>query len=211
MSRHKVQKYSTELFLKCFLAMDRNEVKYADDAALTGAVAQGRKEALDFLIYMYMPIVSRTSYRILCDRQDSEVVTQEVFLHVRRKARDFDSRYALRIWIYMLTCRMCWIRLHRRSLLSVFSITPPIYETSAPLPTSPAEDFITKETWEIFCRASANLSSRQRIIFTLCDLEELSIEEVKTVTGLSLSRINHNLDVARLKIRSELEVYGKVR
>ena len=96
-------------------------------------------------------------------------------------------------------------------MLSIFSIDPPVYETSCPVALSPEEDFITKETWEIFCRASRNLSPKQRTVFTLRDLEGLDTEEVAAVTGLSADQIKSNLHIARKNIRQELERYGKVR
>ena len=191
--------------------MNASVWKYSSDAALMGAVSLGRMDALDYVIYRYMPIVSRVSYRILCDRQDSEDVTREVFLKLWRKAGDFDRRYSLEIWIYRLVCRLSCARLNRRRFLSVLYISPPVYETSAPMPLSPEEDFITKETWEIFCRASRGLSPKQRTVFTLRDLEELSTEEVAAITGLTPDQIKSNLHIARKKVRSELEKYGKVR
>lgn len=191
--------------------MNPNEGKYASEAALMDAVALGRQEALSIVLDRYMQMVSRTSYRILCDRGDSEDVTQEVFIKVWRNASGFDGRYSLSTWIYRITCNLCYDRLRRRRVLSLLSITPSVYETSAPVALSPEEDFITKETWEIFCRASRNLSPKQRTVFTLRDLEGLDTEEVKAVTGLTSDQIKSNLHIARKKIRQELEQYGKVR
>lgn len=191
--------------------MNHNVGKYTDDAALMGAVALGRQGALDQVLDRYMSMVSRTSYRILCDREDSEDVTQEVFIKVWRNASDFDGRYSLSTWIYRITCNLCYDRLRRRKVLSLFSITHSVYETSAPMALSPEEDFITKETWEIFCRASRHLSPKQRAVFTLRDLEGLDTEEVESVTGLTADQIKSNLHIARKKIRQELERYGKVR
>ena len=51
-----------------------------------GAVALGLQDALKVVLDRYMPMVSRTSYRILCDRDDSEDVTQEVFIRVWKNA-----------------------------------------------------------------------------------------------------------------------------
>ncbi len=191
--------------------MNQNVGKYANDAALMGAVALGRQGALNQVLDRYMSMVSRTSYRILCDRGDSEDVTQEVFIKVWRNASDFDGRYSLSTWIYRITCNLCFDRLRRRKVLSLFSITPPLFETSAPATLSPEEDYITKETWEIFCRASRHLSPKQRAVFTLRDLEGLDTEEVEAVTGLTADQIKSNLHIARKKIRQELEKYGKVR
>ena len=185
--------------------------KYTSDAALMGGVAVGRQDAMGIVLDLYMSMVSRVSYRILCDRCDSEDVTQEVFIKVWRNASGFDGRYSLSTWIYRITCNLCYDRLRRRKVLSIFSIAPPVYETSCPVALSPEEDFITKETWEIFCRASRNLSPKQRAVFTLRDLEGLDTEEVAAVTGLTADQIKSNLHIARKNIRQELERYGKVR
>ena len=192
-------------------AMSHDEGKYTSDTALMGAVALGLQDALKVVLDRYMPMVSRTSYRILCDRDDSEDVTQEVFIRVWKNASGFDGRYSLSTWIYRITCNLCYDSLRRRKVLSMFSISPSVYETSAPEPLSPEEDFITKETWEIFCRASHNLSPKQRAVFTLRDLEGLDTEEITAITGLTPDQIKSNLHIARKKIRIELERYGKVR
>lgn len=191
--------------------MNHNVGKYANDAVLMGAVVLGSQGAFDEVMDRYMPMVSRTSYRILCDREDSEDVTQEVFIKIWRNASDFDCRYSLSTWIYRITCNLCYDRLRRRKILSFFSITPSLFETSAPMSPSPEEDFITKETWEIFCRASRHLSPKQRAVFTLRDLEGLETEEVEAVTGITPDQIKSSLHIARKKIRQELERYGKVR
>ena len=191
--------------------MNRDVGKYANDLALMGAVALGYQDALNMVLDRYMLMVSRASYRILCDRDDSEDITREVFVRVWTKASDFDGRCKLSIWIYHIICNLCLSRLRWRRVLSVLSITPPLYELSAPLAISPEEDFVTKETWEIFCRASQHLSPIQRTVYTLIDLEGLDMEDVEAITGLAEDQIKGNLRMARKKIRQELERYGKVR
>ncbi len=184
---------------------------HASDASLMREIALGRSEALRFIMDRYMSMVSRTAYRILCDRPDSEDVTQEVFIKVWRKASAYDDRYSVSTWLYRITCNLCFDRLRRRRILDVFSIRPSVYESSAPAALSPEEDFITKETWAIFCRASMGLSPKQRTVFTLRDLEGLSVGQVGAITGMTADQIKSNLHIARKRIRQELERYGKVR
>ena len=183
----------------------------ADDASLIREVALGRQEALKVIMDRYMSMVSRTAYRILCDRPDSEGITRQVFMKVWRNASSYDGRYNVSTWLYRITCNLCFDRLHRRRILELFSIRPSVYESSAPAAMSPEEDFITKETWAIFCRASKELSPKQRTVFTLYDLEGLSSEDVNSITGMTADQIKDNLYIAREKIRQELERYGKVR
>lgn len=183
----------------------------ASDAFLMREVALGRSEALRFIMDRYMPMVSRTAYRIMCDRPDSEDITQEVFIKVWRNASSYDDSYSVSTWLYRITCNLCFDRLRRRRFMGLFSIRPSVYESSAPAAMSPEEDFITKETWAIFCRASQGLSPKQRTVFTLRDLEGLSTEKVASITGMTADQIKSNLHIARKKIRQELERYGKVR
>lgn len=182
-----------------------------DDPALMGEVVLGRKDAFEVLLDRYIDMVSRTSYRILCDLPDSEEVTRKVFVRVWEHAPAYDSAYNVSTWIYRITCNLCFGCLRRRRYLSLLSIRPSVYETYSPAAISPEEDFITKETWEIYCRASRNLSSRQRVVYTLCELEELTAEEVEAVTDMKADQIDSDLQVARKMVRQELESYGKVR
>lgn len=187
------------------------KLEQASDASLIREVVLGRREALKVIMDRYMSMVSRTAYRIMCDRPDSEDITKEVFMKVWRNASSYDGRYSVSTWLYGITCNLCLKRLRRRRIMELFSIRPSVYESSAPAAMSPEEDFITKETWAIFCRASQKLSPRQRIVFTLLDLEGMSSEEAISITGMTTGEVKDNLNIARKKIRQELERYGKVR
>lgn len=178
---------------------------------MMAAVAERRQSAFSALLDKYMMMVSRTSYRILCDRRDSEEVTQEVFLHIWRNASDYDGSRTLPVWIYSITFRLCCRRLVRRSISDLFSFSDSPYETSAPEALSPEEDYITKETWEIFCRTSRNLSAEQRGVFVLYEMEGLSMEDLEKVTGMKSWHLKDCLDEVEVKLKIELGKYGKVR
>ena len=187
-------------------------IGFGSDEALMEAVSQGRTDALNVLMDRYMSAVYRISYRILCDRADSEVVTRNVLMKAWSDAPRYDGRYSLMVWIYQIVCHLCIARLRRRRILDLLSVTSSsVYEMAAPQPLSPEEDYIIKETWEIFCRASRNLSPKQRIVFTLRELEGLSTDDISAITGLNQDRIDRNIHIAHQQIRSELEHYGKVR
>jgi RNA polymerase sigma-70 factor (ECF subfamily) len=59
---------------------------------------------------------------------------------------------------------------------------------------------------------SGRLSRRQRLIFTLRDLQDLTVDEVVEITGLSIGSVKTNLHYARKSIRDVLvRHYGVVR
>ena len=174
-------------------------------------IALDSHDDLERLMDRYMPMVSRVSYRILCDRLESEQVTKDVFIKVWRKASSYDGRYGISAWLCRITCSLCFRRLRMRHFMEVFSSRQYVYEYSAPLSESADDDYIIKETWAIFCRASQALTLKQRAVFTLLELEGLSLEETAVATGLTLTQINEDLHIAGKHIRKELERYGKVR
>ncbi len=180
------------------------------DPALVKSISLGDTEALEVLMDRYLPMVSRVSYRILCDIRESEAVTAEVFLKVWGSAGEYDFRHGVSVWIYRMICNLCYIHLRRIRFLDLLSIHLPVYETSAPQPLSPEEDFMTKETWGIYCRASGFLTAKQRAVFVLRELEGLSTEEVAAIMDMRSDRIRDNLLAARGKIKEELAKYGKV-
>jgi RNA polymerase sigma-70 factor (ECF subfamily) len=52
------------------------------------------------------------------------------------------------------------------------------------------------------------LSPKQRLVFTLSQLEGLSSEEVEEATGLTAKQVKSNLYVARQTIREHLKNMG---
>ncbi len=182
----------------------------SDDSSLMKEIAVGSPEAMEILMDRYLPMVSRITYRILCDIPESEAVTKEVFLKVWRSAGEYDFRRGVSIWICRIIYNLCYIHLRRQRFLDLLSIRQSVYETSAPQPISPEEDFIAKETWEIYCRASHRLTAGQRAVFVFMELEELPTDQVVDILGMRSDHIRDNLLEVRNKIKQELAKYGKV-
>ncbi len=182
----------------------------SSDATLIKEISLGSSEAMDILMERYLPLVSRIAYRILCDIPESESVTKEVFLKVWRSAGEYDFRQGVSVWISRIICNLCYIHLRRISFLGLLSIRPSVYETSAPHPLTPEEDFITKETWGIYCRATRFMTPRQRMVFVFRDLEGFSIADVSDIMHMRSDRVRRNLLIARDKVKLELAKYGKV-
>jgi RNA polymerase sigma-70 factor (ECF subfamily) len=61
-----------------------------------------------------------------------------------------------------------------------------------------------RELAAIVYRLTSQLPEKQRLVFVLRDLQELSIEEVVAVTGMSVGSIKTNLCYARQRIREIL-------
>ena len=162
------------------------------EKALMYSIGCGDVKAMKHLLEKYLDLVSRTSFRILCDRKDSEAVTKDVFVHAWNYSEKFDGSIPLDIWLLRLTSRYSRLRVTRRRLMYLFGKRPDLFVTTAPK-AADYDDYVTKQAWELFCRASAALTIRQRILFTLCVLEEIPEADPPEAEQLGFRVVNGRL------------------
>jgi len=119
---------------------------------------------------------------------------QDVFLIVHRRLDGFESRSSLRTWLYGIARHVAH-NYHRRQRRK---------GGSEPLnPSLPAEDpgpedqAADDETLRFVQKFVATLSERQRDVFVLCDVQELSAPEVAEMLGLKPNTVYSRLRAAR--------------
>ena len=155
----------------------------------------------------YADMVARTSFRILCDHSDSEYVTKEVLeLFGQKKC---GGAMTPSLCILRLTVELSRKRYRRNRLMSFLGRRPRLYVQTAPK-VDDVDDYITTQAWEIYCRASEELSLDQRIVYVLTELEGLSEDEVMLAAGLWRGTVRFALEIARAAIRYELSKFGKL-
>jgi RNA polymerase sigma-70 factor (ECF subfamily) len=70
---------------------------------------------------------------------------------------------------------------------------------------NPEELAVNRDLAERIFHLAENLPEKQRIVFTLRDLHDQTIEEVATIVGISQEAVRTNLCYARAAIRTKLE------
>ncbi len=180
-----------------------------EDRELIKGVMHGSVPALKRLAGKYIPLVSRTSYRIMCDRSDSEYVTREVFVSLWHDPRSFMLQDDLSHEMLKRTCRMCRKRLLLRRLYTMFSVRPDVFVMSSPAVQS-SEEYMARQVWEVFCRASLNCTDRQRIIYSLHELEGVPLASVADAGFYLPFTVEEALEEARSRVKEELDRYGRI-
>ena len=71
------------------------------------------------------------------------------------------------------------------------------------------DDYITKQAWEVYCRAVDGMTPMQVIAYVLCVLERLPEARVEKILMITKSRLDSLRKKATASIREELTVYGK--
>ncbi len=168
-------------------ATGANPLRTLPDGAEFAALYEEHSKAVYYL-----------ALRFLCDPQKAEDVTHDVFLKVYRKLGEFRGESSLRTWLYRITINHCqnlkqsWAS---RNLVTTADDT--IWNTTAAPAESPLRVLETKELGERIEKALGELPEEYRLLLLLVADEELSYEEVATLTEQTADAVRGKLHRAR--------------
>jgi len=170
--------------------------------------------AFEQLVRKYQPYAFSLAMKFLCDEAEASDVVQDSFLRVWKNIDRYDPKQRFTTWLYKIVINLCVDRfrvLKRSRSIFLSRDRDPVMED---LPDE--RDWETMRSHEqladIIRTLSGRLSPKQRMVFTLRDLQDLTVEEVVEITGLSTGSVKTNLHYARKSIRDVLvRHYGVVR
>jgi RNA polymerase sigma-70 factor (ECF subfamily) len=155
------------------------------DGALVRRTRDGDARAFTELVDRHAAACLRFAARMLGDRSEAEDVAQETFLRAFKALESYDERLPFRTWLFSILinrCRTAMAQRMRRERRVVF-------DSDALDRTLLAAPQDSVELREELNRAIATLSPEQREAFLLRHVEELSYEEIMSVTGAGMSAL----------------------
>lgn len=181
-----------------------------DRELIEGLLCRDRK-AFEFLVGHYQHQVIRTASHLLGDLREAEDLSQEIFLEIIRSIGKFGGRSSLSTWIYRITVNRSVTRLRQRQRNPLFMRIFPMFDNSWPAssplretPVNHAEPMEEEERRTLLYKAIGLLPEKQRIAFSLHQLDELSYREIADVMGVSIASVESLLFRARVNLRDRL-------
>ena len=168
----------------------------------------GDREAFRELVNQYADFAFSITFRILNEEEEARDLVQESFITVWEKIGTFRVEMNFRNWFYRIMVNKCFDALRKRN-------RAPRILTGKQIDTLPGFSAIedpdrkmdNKELGSIIRQLTNSLSPAQKVVFTLCDLEGLSHEEIAEITGMFKTSVKSNLNLARKKIREMIKKY----
>ena len=172
----------------------------------------GEPESMERALALVQQTAFSFSMKVCGHREDAEDTAQETLLRTVRELPHFDSPQALAVWLYKVARSRCLMSRRRSKFapkqdLSLDELLPDRSELEALTASSeggPEQQLLRAESREELQRAVLQLPPDYRMVLVLHDMEELSTQEVASITGLREGTVRVRLHRARVFLRHQL-------
>jgi RNA polymerase sigma-70 factor (ECF subfamily) len=160
------------------------------------------------LVEQTSPFAFSVAFRVLCDEDKAKDVVQETMVAIWQKIKKIKSAESYKTWIYRIVVNRCYDELRKRKRNPEFIADDKKWALiSNCVSEEPFKDLENRETAQIINLMTSRLSPKQKAVFVLSDLEEMSNDEISEITGMSKSGVKANLHYARKNISEMIEKY----
>ena len=160
------------------------------------------------LVELTSPFAFSVAFRMLGDEDQAKDVVQEAMVTIWQKLKKIRSAEVYKTWIYRIVINKCYDQLRKRKRNPEFIADEKTWKLlSDSIYENPSSELENSETARIINLLSNRLSPKQKAVFVLSDIEQMSHDEISAITGISKSGIKANLHYARKSISEMVEKY----
>ena len=179
---------------------------------MISAILEGDRDLYHELIRPHERTVYLTAYSLLRDEADAEDVAQEAILKAYRALATFRGASRFGTWLVSIVCNEARGRLRKKSRANTESYEEQVEATPALLTDwreIPSESLERQELVAKIEDAIKELPLTYREVFVLRDRDELGIDDIAEVLGITENLVKVRLHRARMMLQKCLAPYLK--
>lgn len=173
--------------------------KLYDERELLLRLKSGDHIAFEMMFHRYKSQMAGNALRLLKSPELAEDLLQEIFIRLWEQRSKIDIERTIGSYLYRIASNLAYdyfrkVARDRKLADKLLSVYPSVYE--------PIEKAVfDQENKLALDNALSMLPEQQRIVFTLCKIEEKSYQEVASMLNISIGTVNNHLTRANSSLR----------
>lgn len=177
---------------------------YAADKRIVRKILLGDRQAFAALIKNTEGLVATIVFRLIPASADRDDLAQDIYLKAYQNLPGFRHQAKLSTWIGQIAYRTCLHYLEKKQLVLAEPDETLVIKDNSLL-SSPTEQWLNrKESAAILQTGIGRLPPLYQTLLTLFHREEMSMEEIRQLTGLPEGTIKSYLYRARIQLKEQL-------
>jgi RNA polymerase sigma-70 factor, ECF subfamily len=174
------------------------------DFVLIHSFIEGNESTFRTLVIKHKEKVRNLVFITLGDAEFVDDISQDVFISVYHKLREFRFESKFTTWLYRITVNKCRDYLRKKRVRSIFV---PIKETDTDYGTGPFSENV--DIPQLVRSAIDRLPEKLKIPLVMRDIDGLSYKEIADKLGTEVGTIKSRIFRARENLKVILEPYQK--
>ncbi|WP_353778156.1 sigma-70 family RNA polymerase sigma factor [Winogradskyella sp. 3972H.M.0a.05] len=178
-----------------------------DDKIYIDRVLEGDSQAFAMLVNRYKDLVFSLALRMLKHREEAEEVSQDTFIKIYKSLNKFKGDSKFSTWVYKVTYNTCLDRIKKLKRTQSTQQIDEFTEHQIKTLDSALDRIEAKERKEALRKCIERLPSEDSFLVTLFYFEELSLEEISEIVGLTPNNVKVKLHRSRKKLLRIVKEY----
>ncbi len=175
-----------------------------EDFQLIRSFIKGDESVFRELVIKHRDKVRNLVFVTLGDAESIDDISQDVFISVYHKLREFRFESKFTTWLYRITINKCRDYLRKKKVRSIFI---PLGDSDREYPTGPFSENI--DIPQIVRKAIEKLPEKLKIPLIMRDIDGLSYKEIAEQLGTDIGVIKSRIFRASENLKIILEPYQK--
>ncbi len=179
------------------------------DTGIIEKVLQGEKAMFELIIQRYNAFLYRVGRSYRFNHEDTEDLMQDTYVDAFINLSKFEGRANFKTWIIKIMLNNCYRKRNKSSFKNetmkdkINENSVPIFNGSSQMETD--QRINNKDIARVVEYAINAIPNDYSIVFTLRELNELSVSETAKVLGISESNVKVRLNRAKSMMKSAIE------
>jgi len=183
--------------------MEADSEKYHIDR-----IKEGDKEAFKWVVDRYRDMVYTICMRMLANEADAMEAAQDVFVKAFRAIGTFQEKAKFSTWLYRISYNQCISVIRKK--VRVIDLVDEIPEDEISESDIDGMEMVTAKERKAYLQMALDaLPETDSVVVALFYLEELSLEEIAKITGMTSGNIRIRLHRSRKKMYHVLSEHLK--